>query len=634
VISSVMSPLGNGKSVEETKRVKGGWPDPVEEEKSKDVPDLIPAKYRKSVTRTKTTKKREDMPASVTLANGETAKIFKRETPDRVEETTVAEVLENNVTALTGKQITNSGQLATTSEQIVADGTIITPSATVVDGSVEPLGNGFSVMRTVQIPDVFQAKSVSKSKPDNIPAKFQADKPTTITEETTAGTIDTVFTLAPTEESRSEDQVTVHTKRIKTATRDDTTDGTLTGSKTTSQFGGGVAAVTETLVTGDMPSATTGLGVLASEVTPLGGGRFVKQTVELESLPSLSGQDYRPDLDVALPYTEEVVAAGTTDEASDIQPIDYWRSKKRSYDFSEIQSKLSGIHLIYPTQENISIPNVLNSVEVLATRSVAIGESRSGGKSWSVGTNNSVAVSADLAYDITEGYQGPCPAEVHVFFLEQDEASTETILSKCGADSWPQFNPRSTRLVISGAGFSGKITCSQSSSGWAASTGSDVNAFTNVAVIPPCIHDDLDVTIRYSEIDGGAILKGKLDTMANVLKSTYSNVIANGLNDGVIYVGTPATQDEFNSRVDAVIDEKIEKIDRVTANGLITVSPEKLNASSPTSVQPGRYVKHSSVALYGYGMVKVTALVVLVGGAEAGATSGTDGPSGYNSQFL
>jgi hypothetical protein len=90
VISSVVSPLGNGKSVEETKRVKGGWPDPLERELSLDPPN-IPSKLRRFIQRLTSKKKIGSIPANPTLGAGEVGLGFKQETPDRVEQTTVTE---------------------------------------------------------------------------------------------------------------------------------------------------------------------------------------------------------------------------------------------------------------------------------------------------------------------------------------------------------------------------------------------------------------------------------------------------------------------------------------------------------------------------------------------------------------
>lgn len=103
VISSVVDPLGNGKSVRQTKRVKGGtWPDPVDEEVSKENGNNPPARYTKDLTRTKTTRKiaASAIPLTPLLSGDQVGKAYKRETPDRAEEITTTQTLTLNTSAV------------------------------------------------------------------------------------------------------------------------------------------------------------------------------------------------------------------------------------------------------------------------------------------------------------------------------------------------------------------------------------------------------------------------------------------------------------------------------------------------------------------------------------------------------
>lgn len=148
VLSSRVAPLGNGKSIKTTTKVKGGiWPDPVEEEKSKDVPDLIPPKFRSSVARRKTTRKVSSIPSVITLTGDQTARSFKRETPHRVEETVVTEELESNPLAILGGQTSEWGVLKT-QERLVPEkdvGGSQTPvpiGEGIAEARIQPYGNG------------------------------------------------------------------------------------------------------------------------------------------------------------------------------------------------------------------------------------------------------------------------------------------------------------------------------------------------------------------------------------------------------------------------------------------------------------------------------------------------------------
>ena len=94
VISSTVSPLGNGKSIKQTKKIKGvAWPDPIDKEVSKDAAGMPPLRYRKNLTQTTTTRKiaTSAIPTTPALINKEVAKSYKKETPDRAEETLVVQ---------------------------------------------------------------------------------------------------------------------------------------------------------------------------------------------------------------------------------------------------------------------------------------------------------------------------------------------------------------------------------------------------------------------------------------------------------------------------------------------------------------------------------------------------------------
>lgn len=202
VISSVVEPLGNGKAVKQTKRAKApGWPDPVQVESSREAGNLIPAKFRSSVTTSKTTKKIAAIPGTITLGTNETAKVYKKETPDRVEETTVTEVLDNSPSPLTGKVMTEYG-IASTSESIVADGAGL-PSVDLLTLSIsqDPLGNGKSVLSSTTVSEFPELVGTEILAPYNIPV--------TVTKKVVAaGTLgsvngDTIIEVQPMDKWRS-----------------------------------------------------------------------------------------------------------------------------------------------------------------------------------------------------------------------------------------------------------------------------------------------------------------------------------------------------------------------------------------------------------------------------------------------
>jgi len=99
----MVEPIGNGKSVKQTKTAKGGtWPDPLNREVSKQGPGLPPERYRKDVTVTKISKKiaASAIPAAPTLTGDEVGKSYVKETPDRAEETTTTQTLTLNTSSV------------------------------------------------------------------------------------------------------------------------------------------------------------------------------------------------------------------------------------------------------------------------------------------------------------------------------------------------------------------------------------------------------------------------------------------------------------------------------------------------------------------------------------------------------
>jgi hypothetical protein len=103
VISSVVDPLGNGKAVKQTKRAKSpGWPNPVDQEVSKENGNNPPARYTRDITRTRVTRKIApgSIPATPTLTGNEVAKAYKKETPDRAEEVITTQTLTLNTSTI------------------------------------------------------------------------------------------------------------------------------------------------------------------------------------------------------------------------------------------------------------------------------------------------------------------------------------------------------------------------------------------------------------------------------------------------------------------------------------------------------------------------------------------------------
>ena len=120
IISSQITPLGNGKAVKVTKEVLGGWPDPVEKSFSSPPEGLPPSIFRDNLTVTTETRKVGSIPSAVGLTGNEVGKTYKRETPDRVEEEVTTISFSVNA-GLLEKSVNRSAYLLTTSETTASE---------------------------------------------------------------------------------------------------------------------------------------------------------------------------------------------------------------------------------------------------------------------------------------------------------------------------------------------------------------------------------------------------------------------------------------------------------------------------------------------------------------------------------
>lgn len=399
----------------------------------------------------------------------------------------------------------------------------------------------------------------------------------------------------------------------KTTTETIETDATLTGTEWVSTFGGGILTTEETIADeGEL--AAGGFGIIKSKVTTIGDDKVIKEVGTMQSFPQLSGSKYDSDLDINLPFTDQVVPAGTNALGSEIEPIDEYRSKQRTVNRAAVRDALSGIHLILPSQETIQLPNVLKSIKVLASRSVANGNSYGWGNSYSGSNTSSLAVSADLAYEIEEGYSGPVDSEVHVFFLPINGSLAGGILSKVNAQPWPMYRPISSRIVISGHGSQRTFEESASDTSSSASESTSISAFTNVGVLPATLHGSMKISKQYADftsptgIQDGAwdanVAKNKVRVEAikaklELVPATYNGVVVTDLQKQFLLTKLETIESNLN----IATDFKPSDVE-------VKVEPPQLDATSPPYIEYGRYVKSSSASVYGYGMVRVTAVVV------------------------
>ena len=619
IVNSKVEPLGNGKAIKTTTQVKNGtWPDPLATNLSRRRDNLVPAKFLNFITRLTTIKKLQSVPNNIVLTEDEVAKDYKQETPDRAEETVVQETIDESTSALVGEEYGNIVTYST-SEKLVDEDDSVDTGLEIVNSKVEPLGNGKAIKTTTQVkngtwPDPL-ATNLSRRRDNLVPAKFL----NFITRRTTVRKLASVpdnIVLSGNEVAKDCKQETpdrAEETMVQETIDENTQD--LKGSKIFGNYGGGVAKSLESLVL-EGAEIDEGYSVIASSVEPLGNGKAIKSTLKAdEDFPTLEGADYNRELDVFLPYTQQVKRAGIPSNGKqEITPIDKWRSMVKDFDNETLKEKLKLIYHVFPTQDSVSLPNTLKSAKVLVSRTLANGDGVSGGSSGSSSSSSSVSVSADLSLEIEEGYNGVVDAEVHVFFLEANGVTKSAIENKVSAQPWPKFRPVSTRVVIAGNGITKSKEVSSSNSGWSWSESSNVNAFTNVAAIPACLCSGIEIAIEYQD---HLTPVGVLDMIKDRISESWKRkmtLIKEAASQGLTVFGIDtSTIKGYQLAQDyiAVYDNEVSFTDDLVLSDFpVTCSPSSIASTTPASIEPGRYIKSSNVALYGYGMAKVTVVVV------------------------
>jgi len=380
-------------------------------------------------------------------------------------------------TVLSGQVVTADGQVGTLTQQRVAAGTAATqPSATVVSASVRPENAAVSVKETITVPSVFDEKAVTITKPDLTPAKFEAAVGTEEISEVLAGTSANP-SLASDETSRSEQRLTEHKIR-RTRKKKAGTSSTveLVGKRMTTEFGGGIANVTERLKTGAALTTAPTFTTLSAQTDPLGDGRAVEEVIGLpdgETWPELVDDDYDAATGLMMEIRKTVIPASPRPTTgitavgvlTEVKALDKWRS-------IQIVSKLQNLSNI--NQERVyyghafqhSMPDVLEAVEwvdVLARK------------------GNDVAFDFAANIKIKGGYAGLMEGRIR-------EVITPSIFYEFPGTRYYNPNPQRETIALAIAGIK--------------ESGPQASAST--IVIPPTVHGVITIDRPFADITSTA----------------------------------------------------------------------------------------------------------------------------------
>jgi hypothetical protein len=394
---------------------------------------------------------------------------------------------------LVGNATNNEGQLVTVTTQRKGAQGYNPPSPTATKTVEVAREDAESLIeRVVDTPQVFGNRVFSIERPDPAPQKFRVELPTTTEQETVEG-VAASPELGADEISKSEQQQTEFVKRTSVSKRDEAPDGTLIG-KQTGQWG--EETVTETY--NEDGTIELGHTILSNRKTPLGGGKFLGEKVQVEIPLSLTERKKDAETGVIFNTTKTLVPAGTplpsagANGIAEITPID-------AYNSIQIITSVDSLPSVetFESSIDVSYPDVLEAIGIDWDSSTGGGAGSSGGLNvadivandygWSAQANaNATARIIGAVYTkIKRGHRGSVRARVSRRYYYSPPANIETATL---------FQPVYGTVVIKGkgvslsrktavGGFGDSVT--GSSSGYA----EEINNFANSVQFGPFCHN-------------------------------------------------------------------------------------------------------------------------------------------------
>lgn len=511
---------------------------------------------------------------------------------------------------LVGQSTNNEGQLVTITTQRKAAEGYVPPTLTATRTVEANREDAESIVeRIVDSPKVFGGLTFSRERPDVTPPKFRTDVQTYTLEQTVAGTA-TDPTLGTIDLSRSEQQLTEFVKRTRVTKKLGSQQTLLTGQVYTSELGGGVATVDETFIqnaigggvgdlkTDDIKTTHPELGVIyktgliSAESENLGGNKFVKRVVALDSIEELIGQDYDDTLDVRLPFKQKVVPAKEplpSEGAVSIQPRDVANSLRREYDTTVFEQQISEYYRELPDFVDVNLPDRLVSATAIFSRAQGSSFGSGEGSTFSYQTEGSSSLVGEIVYDVESGYSGIVPATRYLFFLPKDKATTKEVArvirqkdSEAGrtlTTYYPNVRPKSHIITLIGGRTSQNFTRSVSVNSSSESSSSSADASVGTSRSPATIHPDIPIEIFAA-------------TPSVVSSGSGSVVIPDGITPRILVSGSFPSSSQYTTKWEE--------------NS--TKSPA-IPATSFTEFPDGRYLVNIDASPYRFGFVRVEAVV-------------------------
>lgn len=518
VESSEVTDLGDGRSIKVTTEVDQVFEQPAFVRIKEDV---TPPKFRAAVQELVEERTVDGIAAMPDpLAVGELEKREQQSTLFTKRISSRLRPVNTNVTLVESVR-TNSGQLATVTSTLSDSPQTADTGPLVESSEVTNLGDGRTIKTTAQVLSLFGQPVFTRVIQDLVPTKFR-DQTDFVVEQTVLGQASNSTSLPPGAVEATEQQVTIDTKRVSTRTRPPTSSRTLSGGfEYTTNLGGGVATVTETYSKTLISPPIDNFGVVSDVVENVGDG-FVRRRVTLpkktftlpgfnedggavfaQTMAPLRGQDYDPELDLTIPFTQVVASPDTVSVVTGPRrrstPRDVDHTEVLKYDIEDVQQELDNYFWAVPTMTRVELPDRLLSVAVVFDRGFESTFGQGSGDTYYWKSSGGYFIRGKIAYDIEEGFRGNVPAFEAIFFLPKDKCTPDEVLKKVrfhlgsGVKYYPNPRPQAHEMLVFGRSGSQDQSKSVSFDSVSNSRGGKLSSSVDFTIIPATIHPALTV---------------------------------------------------------------------------------------------------------------------------------------------
>lgn len=485
---------------------------------------------------------------------------------------------------LIGNQTNNEGQLVTVTTQRKGFDNYTPPEPTATRAVEVSREDAESLVeRIIDAPNVFDEKIQTNRQGAQLPQKFISGQITSAQViASTDGDPDALGTDGTGVIESSIQRVTEF--KARKSKTEITSASSLTNFVFTTELGGGIAIVTETI---NPQQASAGYGTISLETDSIGGNTKLSRSVILANPPTLRGQEYDDVSDIPLQFTEQFQNAITLSELTDpesnaeVRPRDIYHSLVRKYEIDKIREEHKKKKWILDEVVNITLPDRLIG---FTTKKIEI---RGGEDSTANGNSSSATASAYADYEVDAeasieyGYSGPVVAKKYIFFMEDNDEVLERLneIFGLGVQNWPQMIPEPCTLkaIIRSQRNTGTVSVSLPNNKSKSFSNSETTRIESFS-FPPTLHN----TILLGSLGFGVAWTPDLVTFDVERKA---EAIGSAVSSSATAKATASVEFYTNQGIG-------------------------ITETTPTQIPSGDFLYQVNSQLYKFGLVRVEAIVV------------------------